>query len=394
MRRLLIVPLALAAVAAGAATHIIQDQCGPFTDVSPAYCPYVLEAYYTGITAGTSATTFSPDIPITRGQAAVFATKGLNQALARGSRRAALGQWWTTQPQYTNGLGTTLVGVQPLGVASDGADIWVASQGDATVSRVRASDGKLLETWTVSDPNPQTVLVALGRIFVLTGGLDGGKLFEIDPSQPPGPATEVATIGNGADNMAFDGTNIFVSNGGGIAHDVYLSIVAPGPTLPWGVTQVHNAAFTPVASLIFDGSSMWFVAGGSLLRLDASGNVLQTVPLGSNDSVGAFDGTNLWLAGAGPAQVDVVQASTGSVVATLTGNGLNIPRGVAFDGQRILVTNYFGNSVSLWRASDLSPLGSFATGDSSQPFGVCSDGINFWIALSGVGLGPGRLARF
>ena len=96
MRRAHLVPLALAAVLAGGAVRIVQDQCGPFTDVTPAFCPFVSELYYLGITAGTSATTFSPDDPLTRGQAAVFVAKGLNQSLARSSRRAALGQWWTT----------------------------------------------------------------------------------------------------------------------------------------------------------------------------------------------------------------------------------------------------------------------------------------------------------
>ena len=61
MRRLFILPLALAAVLAGGAVRIVQDQCGPFTDVTPGFCPFVLELYYLGITVGTSATTFSPD---------------------------------------------------------------------------------------------------------------------------------------------------------------------------------------------------------------------------------------------------------------------------------------------------------------------------------------------
>jgi hypothetical protein len=34
------------------------------------------------------------------------------------------------------------------------------------------------------------------------------------------------------------------------------------------------------------------------------------------------------------------------VLATLTGNGLDFPVSAAFDGQRILVTNHNGNSVS------------------------------------------------
>ena len=87
-RPLLLGTLALCAVLAGGATRVVQDQCGPFTDVTPAFCPYILELYYLGVTAGTSATTFSPDDPLTRGQGSVFVAKGLNQALARSCARA------------------------------------------------------------------------------------------------------------------------------------------------------------------------------------------------------------------------------------------------------------------------------------------------------------------
>lgn len=77
----------------------------------------------------------------------------------------------------------------------------------------------------------------------------------------------------------------------------------------------------------------------------------------------------------------VVQASSGEVLAKLKGNGLNAPAVAAFDGERVLVTNGPGHSVSLWRASDFTPLGSFSTGPNTNPYGVCSDGINFWIVL-------------
>jgi len=77
------------------------------------------------------------------------------------------------------------------------------------------------------------------------------------------------------------------------------------------------------------------------------------------------------------------------VLATLTGNGLNFPHAAAFDGQRVLVTNGGGGSVSLWKAADLTTLGSFGTGASTFPYGACSDGINFWIVLN-----AGKLARF
>jgi hypothetical protein len=77
------------------------------------------------------------------------------------------------------------------------------------------------------------------------------------------------------------------------------------------------------------------------------------------------------------------------VLATLTGNNLLGPHQAAFDGQRILVTNDPG-SVSLWKATDLTPIGSVSTGVGAGPLGACSDGINFWITLSEAG----QLARF
>jgi hypothetical protein len=64
----------------------------------------------------------------------------------------------------------------------------------------------------------------------------------------------------------------------------------------------------------------------------------------------------------------------------LTGNGLAHPNQVAFDGERILVTNPGDpQGVSLWKAADLTPLGSFLT--NGIPNGAASDGTNFWFTL-------------
>ncbi len=78
------------------------------------------------------------------------------------------------------------------------------------------------------------------------------------------------------------------------------------------------------------------------------------------------------------------------VLATLTRNVLNGPVQAAFDGQRILVTNKSGKSVSLWNATSLTRIGNVSTGTDTAPFGACSDGINFWITLQGAG----QRARF
>lgn len=387
MKRLLIVPLALIASLAGAAVRVVQDQCGPFADVSAMFCPYVLEAYYTGISAGTSATTFSPDIPITRGQAAVFATKALNQALARGSRRAALGQWWTTTPHYDAGLGFTAIDKWVGQPSSDGVDVWVPTL-TGTVSRVRASDGRLVETW--SAPGAAAALCAMGQVFVL--GQE--SLYSIDPRSAPGPATVVVPfVGRGPYSLAFDGDHIWTTNPVGLcACDPYppgsISIVTPGS---WTVQTVDMGDKYP-RGIVFDGTSMWVtLTRGGLERLDSSGAVIQTVSTGAGPMSPVFDGTNIWVPNYDAASVTVVRAASGEVVATLTGNGLGTPASAAFDGSRLAILSESG-SVSLWNAQDLTPLGNSST----APFGgaaAISDGINFWLTLSDFSA-SGGLGRF
>jgi hypothetical protein len=389
-RVLLGIGLCILALATGGAVRIVQDTCGPFTDVTPGFCPFVLELYYLGITVGTSATTFSPDDPLTRGQAAVFVSKGLNQSLARSSRRAALGQWWTTTPHWDLGLGITQVDNDPEGLAADGQDIWVANEPSWTVSRVRASDGKLIGTWT-SARGASAVLVAMGRIFV--SGLDSpsGWLYMIDPTLDPGPVMTAASgLPPSPVSLAFDGSRIWTANLEGS-----VSIITPAPTLPWPVTTV-TAGFQRPVGTVFDGSNVWVtdVAAGTLLKLDSAGSILQTVNLGQVAFM-IFDGANIWVPLNGSDSVAVVQASTGAVLATLTGNGLFGPSAVAFDGQRILVVNHGHvrpdpQSVSLFRAADLSSLGSVPT-PGVGIFGACSDGVNFWLTDESA---PGKLARF
>ena len=389
MRRLLFAPVLLAALLAGGATRVVQDQCGPFTDVTPGFCPYVLELYYLGITAGTSATTFSPEDPLTRGQGAVFIAKGLNQSLARSSRRAALGQWWTTTPHYDLGLGVTTLTPTTRQVVSDGVDLWVVA-GASVVHRVRASDGKLLETWTGAT-GAYGIVAAMGRIFVTGGSLAGRQgttqnlLYMIDPGQPAGPVTTVAVTDSASNPTAisFDGSRFWLPR----LSDGSVTIVTPGPTLPWAVTNITG--FNLPIGILFDGSNVWVsdVGAGDILKLDADGSILQTVHTGAMQFIG-FDGANIWVPG--PTSVTVVSAATGAILATLTGNGVDGGNSVAFDGQRVMVMSPNTDTVSLWSAADFSPLGFFSTGSITLPYFACSDGINFWISLGGTG----QLARY
>ena len=375
-RRLFGAFLALVGAGLGAAGALLGT-CGPFTDTAAdAFCPFVLEIFYQGITTGTTATTYSPSDNVNRLQMAAFLSRSVDRVLTKSGRRAALNQFWT--PQNGGVLGLAPLDFFPVWIESDGTDVWVPWTDGAQVWRIRGSDLKLLETWTGVD-NARGVAMGAGKVFV-TGyePLAPGKLFMIDPTQPSsaGAVTVSSSLGGGPAFLVFDGGRVWSADNGGT-----VSIVTPGASIPWTTTTVTVGSAT--AGVLFDGSNVWAtVAGaGKLLKLDASGTILQTVTVGTGPQIAVFDGSNIWVPNGGDGSISVVRASSGAVLATLTGNGLAIPESAAFDGERILVTNPTTNSVSLWLAAGLAPIGSFSTGANTMPWGSCSDGTRFWLAF-------------
>jgi DNA-binding beta-propeller fold protein YncE len=310
----------------------------------------------------------------------------MDQSLKRGSRRAALDQFWTANVLAQGG---TVVGTSPRLVKSDGEDLWVASFGDNWVARVRASDGKFIEAWTGAT-NAFGVLVAGGLVFV-TGRTNPGSLYGFDPSTTPGAVSSLSlTLGANPAGIAYDGENIWTAN----------SALGPGTgsvskyILFGSSTFTFSTGFSQPIGILYDGTYIWVTdtGDGTLKKLNSSGIVIQTVIVGTNPQFPAFDGTNIWVPNLGNNTVTVVRAVgalAGSVLATLNGNGLDSPRSAAFDGERVLVTNSV-SSVSIWKATDLSLIGAFSLGSSNTPFGACSDGLNFWITQSS----NGRLVRF
>jgi DNA-binding beta-propeller fold protein YncE len=359
----------------------------PFTDVggSGLFCQ-IAEAYFSGLTNGATATTYSPGTVVTREQMAAFVTRTLDQSLRRGSRRAALKQWAT--PTSVPFTGKTTVGAKPFAIECDGADLWVTNETSGTVSRVRASDGKLLETWTGAT-GAQCMVIARGRVFV-TGIGAPGKIYVIDPKQAAGAVTVLTnSLPTDPNGITFDGFNLWVANSGGDS----ISRVNPNTA---AVTTFTG--FADPRGILFDGTHIWAIEfiGSKIKKVDpATGAVLQTINVGGNPLFPVFDGINLWVPNKGGDSVSVVRVkdnsgnplTTAFVLATLTGNGMDFPITAAFDGERILVTNLSDN-VSLWRATDLQPLGFFA--GATDSLGACSDGLNFWITL----YNSGEIARF
>src|SRR5579863_8885910 len=136
---------------------------------------------------------------------------------------------------------------QPYGVAFDGANIWTANSSEGTVSKLRASDGAALGTFTV-----------------------GG--------QPNG--------------VAFDGANVWVTVSPNTVSKLRAS---DGKVL--GSFDVGGAPWWPA----FDGENIWVpsTSSGTVSKLRASdGKNLGTFAV-PGAIAAAFDGDNVWVTGYG-----------------------------------------------------------------------------------------------
>jgi DNA-binding beta-propeller fold protein YncE len=96
------------------------------------------------------------------------------------------------------------VGLGPIGIAFDGANVWVTNRDGGTVSKLRASDGKTLGTFSVVG-SPYGV--AFDGSYVWVAGSRGSSKMRVSNGTVVGQFGTDATIG-----VAFDGANVWISN--------------------------------------------------------------------------------------------------------------------------------------------------------------------------------------
>jgi len=369
----------------------------PFTDVpaSNGFFCSIASAYITGLTNGTSATTYGPSQNVSRDQMAAFVSRTHDSAIRRSSRRAVAQQWWTSNHNYALTSASLFNG--PGKIAWDGIDFWVPNTGNNTVRRLRAGDGKELESYQLPWPGqkPHDVISVAGYIFVtgMRGPGTPGVIYRIETEVPdiPGAVLNFAETGPNPSGITFDGENLWTANNAG-------GLIGGSITKrPLGASnETFTTGFVAPSDVLWDGENLWVADYGAdrVRRVDpATGAVLQSIVVGNAPRELLFDGSNLWVSNYLSDNVTVIRAVgalRGTVLATLTGNGLDGPAGLAFDGERVLVTNFSGDSVSLFKAADLTPMVNVSTSTNSDPLAACSDGLNFWI----VRLGKNDLLRF
>jgi hypothetical protein len=357
----------------------------PFTDVAAGnvfFCS-IAEAYFSGLTNGTSSTTYNPSSPVPREQMAAFVTRTQDGAIKRANKRAFMQQWWT--PTEAASLRSTSI-TNPVDIVFDGLDLWVSSFSTGTVKRIRASDGQVLGTWTGAS-SAYAIIAAAGRIFVTAQTSPAGKIYVINPDAAPAAVTVFESdIGDEPIAITYDGANLWTANVGSMAGNGSISRVNAATALD----STFTTGFARPWDIFWDGANLWVADGGDnhLKLVDpSSGAVLESIAIDNQPRYLLFDGTNIWVTNFDSNSISVVRAVgslRGTVLATLTGNGLAFPQGMAFDGERVMVCNNGnGGSLSLFRAADFTPLVNMSTGASSAPRAACSDGVNFWIARTG-----------
>jgi hypothetical protein len=368
----------------------------PFTDVmGNAFFCQIAAAFFSGLTNGTGdGTTYSPGNVVTREQMAAFTTRTLDQSVKRSHPRAALGQWWTNK---TDQRVTTTTGFHnPRFLACDRQSVWVSNTEGNTISRVDIQTGALICTRT-GITSPQQLVIVSGYVYVASFQ-SPGKIYSTNLSATTnGPISPLPlSVGTNPGGITCDGDNLWTANTGTGSGTGSISRVR----LENVNTTTFSTGLSQPVGILFDGANLWVTDQGdiSLKRVNTStGAVLQTIPLSGTVGFPVFDGTNLWIPCTGPDLVFVVRGVgglTGTVLAQLTGNGLNGAFTAAFDGERICVTNAAAQSVSLWKATDLSPLGFISlTSFPLNPRGICSDGVDFFVGMRDQGGNSGYITR-
>ncbi len=267
---------------------------------------------------------------------------------------------------------TFAVGDNPVGIAFDGANVWVANRDSNSLQKLRASDGLNLGAVTVGSA-PIAVTVDGTSVWVANDNSNNVMKLNAISNNLEG----TFAVGTNPRALAFDGANIWVAN--------FTSNNVTKLRASDGALQGTFAVGTNPQAIAFDGTSIWVVNIGSknLTKLRASDGTLEGTILMPNASyipqAVVFDGANIWVThGAG---VFKLRQSDGVFVGNfvVSNNGSN-NSGMAFDGANIWVANTLTNRLTKLHSSD----GAFREFTISSPgvTGVAFDGANIWVTNS------------
>ncbi len=265
---------------------------------------------------------------------------------------------------------TYSTGSQPVSVAFDGMNIWVANYGENSVTKLIASTGALVGTYAVGK-YPDAIAFDGANIWVANSG--DSSVTKLVAST--GALVGTYAVGKNPKAIAFDGVNIWVANW--IGQSLTKLLASTGTVV--GTFFIIGDLPTGIA---FDGTNIWVLTASSLRKvLPSTGAIVGNYSLGTTNTGVACDGTNVWVVsgGIGLGTVRKVDASTGTVVGTYS--FVRNVFGIAFDGTNIWVSNPGDGTVSKLLAETGAQIGTYLVG--LNPQGMAFDGTSIWVANKG-----------
>jgi YVTN family beta-propeller protein len=282
---------------------------------------------------------------------------------------AALAACWIGVPSAaaSGSVNSSPVGSHPVGVSSDGTHVWVASQAAGTVTEIDASTGAVVRTIGVGT---EPFGVSSDGTHVWVTNLHDNSVSEIDAAS----GAVVNTIGVGArpGGVSSDGTDVWVTSGTSLT-EIEAATGTVVRTIELGLVP------TGVSS---DGVHVWVSSelANNVSEIDASsGSVVNTISFPGMHPIGvSADGSHVWVALKSGEAVAEIDPSTATVVATVhkVGEG---PRAVSSDGTHVWVSDDGSGNVSEIDASTATLINTFQLAKGSFTTWVSSDGTHVWI---------------
>ncbi len=246
-----------------------------------------------------------------------------------------------SQIPYTAGWELRQInGLAPTDIVFDGTYLWSANGINGTVSRIRASDGVLIGTYT---------------------------------------------IGAQVDQITFDGNYIWVDTVDGNVNRFSVQSF----TEPLIIDSVASGLAANANDIAFDGTAVWATYNGvvnNLVKINASTLAVEgTYTAGTDPTMMAFDGANIWVINTTSNNISKIEVDTETVTNNIYNFGALKPTTIIYDSTYLWVgvEQPAGGNDSVFKIDpfDMTLIGSYSI--SLNPVsvrGVTFDGINVWVS--------------
>jgi len=217
-----------------------------------------------------------------------------------------------------------------------------------------------------------TALAAGGTALVMASSVSSSRIQGGQLGSIAWYTTNYAT-GASPTQAAFDGSHIWVANGGS---NLLTKLTRTGK-----VVGNYNVG-AKASAVAFDGSNLWVASAeaDTIRKVTRSGKVLLQVSHGDQPHALVFDGTHVWAGHVGSNRVNRLNLQTGASELQC-----DVPSPVAllFDGQSLWVSSATTNTVLRLAVATCAVQASVSVGNGPQ--GLAYDGMSVWVANSGSG---------